>query len=222
MMKFEEAHEAFIESHAQRRSGDRLYHLKKGHAHAERLFLKAAWWVAFGNFDHLHPEYEVYDFKDGKRYLDFAYILGFIKICIEIDGFGPHWQNMSNEKFSDDRMRQNYLSLDRWIILRFSYDDLVYHPRQCQQILQQQLGLLLGNRSNMNLNHFEHEIIRYGLKTTGIMNVHEIHEHLMISEKAARKILKGMVEKQLIRPIGGPTRIHSYQLVYEVVHKLYV
>jgi hypothetical protein len=222
LMRFEEAHAHFIESHAKKRSGDRLYHLKKGHEHAEQLFLKLIWWIAFGNFDHLHPQYEVYDFKDGKRYLDFAFILGFIKICIEIDGFGPHWQNMSLEKFSDDRTRQNYLSMERWIILRFSYDDIVNHPRQCQQILQQQLGLLLGNQSNVHLNHYEQEVVRYGLKTNGILNIHEIHDHLMISDKAARILLRSMAQKNLLRPIGGPMRIHSYQLVYEIVHKLYL
>jgi hypothetical protein len=219
-MKFDEAHDAFIESHLQKRSGDRLYYLKKGHEHAEKQMLKLVWWVAFGNFDNLHPQYEVYDFKDGLRYLDFAFILGFIKICIEIDGYGPHWENMSREKFSDDRMRQNHLSLDGWIIIRFSYDQLIHNPRQCQQLLQQLIGRLQGNRTIMNLNHYEQEVLRYGIKTNGVMAAHEIHEHLGISMKSARALLYSMADKKLLIPMGGPQRIHKYQTNYEMINKL--
>ncbi|WP_426901554.1 hypothetical protein [Rossellomorea vietnamensis] len=41
----------------------------------------------FQHFRFLHPEYEINDFKDGKRYLDFAYIRPTMQICFEIDGW---------------------------------------------------------------------------------------------------------------------------------------
>lgn len=71
-MEFEEAYNEFISEHASRRKGERLRRLTEGHAHGEKMFLERVWWPAFGHFQQLHPEYEVYDFRDGSRFLDFA------------------------------------------------------------------------------------------------------------------------------------------------------
>ena len=89
-MEFEKAHQSFICVHKQARTGERLRRLEEGHGQAEMMFLKQVWWPVFHHFDNLHPEYEVNDFKDGNRYLDFAYIRPAIRICFEIDGYGTH------------------------------------------------------------------------------------------------------------------------------------
>lgn len=39
------------------------------------------------------------DFKDGHRFIDFAYIQPHFRIAIEIDGFGPHWQDITPDEF---------------------------------------------------------------------------------------------------------------------------
>ncbi|WP_252183434.1 hypothetical protein [Rossellomorea vietnamensis] len=75
----------------------------------------------FQHFRFLHPEYEINDFKDGKRYLDFAYIRPTMQICFEIDGYGPHLQKISRWQFSDSLERQNQLVIDGWTVIRFSY-----------------------------------------------------------------------------------------------------
>ena len=219
---FEEAYEAFIQRHTDKGSKSRLLQLKEGHGHAEKLFLLKVWWPAFGNFDNLYPEYEVVDFKDGKRYLDFAYIRAFIKIVFEIDGYGPHWQNMSRRKFADDRMRQNHLVIDGWIVIRFAYDDVAENPRQCQQVLQQLMGRWMDSRfSGLELDHVEKEIIRIGIRTDGIMKFKDIRSHLGVSEKTTRKILKGMIDKNVLRPASGKHRIHSYELIPGKIDRLF-
>lgn len=88
-MNFEQAHEQFVEFHLNRRSGERKGRLQRGHAHGEILFLKNVWWPMFGHLDHLHPEYQIYDFNRRSRFLDFALIQPYYKIGIEIDSFGP-------------------------------------------------------------------------------------------------------------------------------------
>lgn len=63
----------FLANHLANREGERYRRLQEGHGHAEQLFLQQVWWPAFGGFTDLHPEYEVKDFRDGTRFLDFAF-----------------------------------------------------------------------------------------------------------------------------------------------------
>ena len=77
-MGFEKEYQAFMNTHLQARTGERLRRLQEGHNQAELLFLKQVWWPLFHQFRYLHPEYEVDDFKDGKRYLDLLiFVLAF-------------------------------------------------------------------------------------------------------------------------------------------------
>ena len=143
-MGFEEEYQSFMDSHLQARTGERLRRLQEGHNHVEMLFLKQVWWPSFNHFQYLHPEYEVNDFKDGNRYLDFAYIRPAIKICFEIDGYGPHLRNITRWQFSDSLERQNQLVIDGWTVIRFSYDQVKEKPRRCQQIVQQVMAVGWG------------------------------------------------------------------------------
>ncbi|RUS45505.1 hypothetical protein [Cohnella sp. AR92] len=58
-------------------------------SHAWKEALKRLWHPAIGHFKNLHPEYEVTDFLDGKRYIDLAYIRPPYRIAFEIDGRSP-------------------------------------------------------------------------------------------------------------------------------------
>jgi hypothetical protein len=133
---FEVKYEQFLATHMNNRKGESLRRLKAGHGYAEKLFLQYVWWPAIGHFNNLYPEYELNDYKDGSRYLDFAYIRLPFRIDIEIDGFHSHAKNMDRWKFADNLLRQNYLMLDGWKVIRFAKDHVENQPRQCQQIIQ--------------------------------------------------------------------------------------
>lgn len=62
-MDFESAHRLFIDTHLQERSSERRDRLMRGHREAEKLFCRNVWWPLLHNFDHLHPEYEVTDWR---------------------------------------------------------------------------------------------------------------------------------------------------------------
>ena len=47
------------------------------------------------------------------------------RIAIEVDGMAHH---IDSERFTRDRRRQNRLVLDGWLILRFTWEDLVERP----------------------------------------------------------------------------------------------
>lgn len=55
----------------------------------------------------------------GRRRIDFAYIEE--RIAIELDGFAEHGVKRA---FEDDRRRQNELTLQGWVVLRFTWDDV--------------------------------------------------------------------------------------------------
>ncbi|TXK74458.1 DUF559 domain-containing protein [Paenibacillus sp. N3.4] len=148
---FHEAHQAFLSEHAIKRSGERLRRLKEGHGHAEKMFLQHVWWKAFGNFNNLHPEYEIKDFRDGTRFLDFAFLRPSLRLTIEIDGYGSHSSQISRSQFSDQWNRQNHLIIDGWKILRFSFDDVKERSRMCEQTLQQFMGRYLGETGQQKL-----------------------------------------------------------------------
>ncbi|WP_419955198.1 DNA-binding response regulator [Neobacillus niacini] len=212
-MGFEEEYQAFMNAHSQERNGERLRRLQEGPHHAEKSFLKQVWWPAFHHFRYLHPEYEVDDFRDGKRYLDFAYIRPAIRICFEIDGFGPHLKNISRWQFSDSLERQNQLVIDGWTVIRFSYDQVNEQPRRCQQIVQQVIGRWLGDELDQTaLSFAEKEVLRLAIRKGEVISPREVQDYLKLSDKTVKKVLSQLVDKKLLNPASGIVRIHSYRL----------
>jgi len=81
-----------------------------------------------------------YIVRDGQRFLaevDFAFPE--LRLAIEVDGYGPH---CSPEAFQDDRTRQNKLVAAGWIVLRFTWDDVVRRPEVVANQLLHVLGTL--------------------------------------------------------------------------------
>ncbi|SOC39334.1 helix-turn-helix domain-containing protein [Ureibacillus acetophenoni] len=212
-MGFEEVYQTFMNDHLQARTGERLRRLQEGHNHAEMLFLKQVWWPLFNHFRFLHPEYEVNDYKDGKRYLDFAYIRPAIRICFEIDGYGPHLRNISRWQFSDSLERQNQLVIDGWTVIRFSYDQVKEQPRRCQQIVQQVIGRWLGDEMDQTtLTIVEKEVLRLAIRKGENITPKEVEKYLNLSTKTVRNILSNLVDKKMLVPASGTVRIRSYRL----------
>lgn len=212
-MRFEIAHEEFLKVHMRGRTGENLRRFKEGHGHANKMFLENVWWPSFRQFDHLYPEYEVDDFKDGKRYLDFAYLRPPFQVCIEIDGFGPHWQDINRWKFADNLIRQNHLVIDGWKVLRFSFDDVKDHPRRCQQIIQQFIGRWLNEAAmDQQVNYIEREILRIAIRKGAPITIGDVASHLEVGSKKARRFLLSLVEKKWLIAVGGIERVHFYGL----------
>lgn len=212
-MGFQQMHAQWISEHLERRQGERERRLREGHGHAEKAFVEKVWWPAFGHFRQLHPEYEVTDFKDGYRYLDFAYLRSGLKLAIEIDGYGPHLRGISRDRFSDQCRRQNDLILDGWKVLRFTYDDVCENPRYCQQTLQQFMGRWLGEADNLRqINYQERELLRQFLRAGRPLTPGDICQTMGVENKTARKWLRQLLEKRWIQPASGSVRIRSYRL----------
>jgi CRISPR/Cas system-associated protein endoribonuclease Cas2 len=158
----------------------------------------------------------VYDFKDGRRFLDFAWIYGTLYLVIEIDGFTTHVK-LDRSRFSDHLKRQNDLINDGWKILRFSYDDILERPRSCQQQLQQFMGRWAGvDRGNGGiqlLNVSEREIVRMASRRRQPFGVQEVILWLDVHRHTAGKLLVGLQQKDWIVAEGfGSKGLHLFTL----------
>jgi len=218
----EQEYERWLETHCRSRSGEGLRRLQEGHGHAEELFVKQVWFPAVGHLNGLIPEFEVIDFRDGVRYLDFAYLRPPYHICLEIDGYGPHSRDLSRWQFADQLTRQNHLVLDGWKVLRFSYDEVKEKPRRCQQLIQQMLGQWYrdGAAVASPLNLEELEIVRIGATQPAPFSVGEVCDWIGSEQQHARRLLKRLMTQGFVEAASGAERITRYRTTAQVNHYL--
>lgn len=205
-----------MESHKSRRTGDRLRRLEEGHAYLEKLFVQKIWWPAFGNLDHLHPEYEVKDFKDGNRYIDLAFIPSYTRIGLEADGFDTHVKKIDRWAFADNLMRDAHLIADGWTMLHFSSDLIEHRPRQVQQVLQQIMWGRERKKGKVVLTLEEKELLRLFRMKGAPVAPSEAKAYLSVCFNTMKKLLASLAGKKLIVPYGNTKlRIRAYELTRE-------
>ena len=223
MADFESSYHTWLESHLSRRNGERLRRLKAGHGFGEKLLVENVWWPAIGNFDGLHPEYEVFDYKDGSRFLDLAFIKDTVRIDLENMGFGPHIRHASREKFKDDQRRHRHLVVDGWIAFHYAHDEILDNPRACQQELLHLMGRLFSGttKSNPLVSAYERDVLRFAARKGSPVSPKEIMTELRQSYYIVRSIIQQLINKNLLHPSSGNERITSYTLDKEAYRFLF-
>lgn len=212
-MPFEQAHQSFIENHHSRRIGERKGRLHRGHNYAEKLLLQQVWWPLFGNFDNLHPEYEIYDWNRKSQFLDFAFITPFGRFGIECDGYQSHIKDMDREKFSYALNRDTFLTGMGWTMIHFSFDDIQNRPEVCRMLLQLVIGPhLLRNLAATSISPEEKEVLRLALNLGKPIRPKDIILHSEVNFRTARKWLYLLVEKGILRSITRGKYACYYEL----------
>ncbi|AIQ51892.1 transcriptional regulator [Paenibacillus sp. FSL R7-0331] len=187
--------------------------LEKGLGHGTVEFLRAVWFPAIGNLDHLLPEWEVRDFNNGYRYLDLAYMPGGVKGGIEIQGYGPHARDLDVRRFKDLCRRHCLLALDGWTFLPVAYPSIVEEPKQCQQLVLSFIGKFMATDVPSTLTWLEAETVRFARRLLRSFTPQELADHLHVTDRHARRILHGLVQQQLLDiASGGQQRNRTYQL----------
>ncbi|WP_307585133.1 hypothetical protein [Paenibacillus wynnii] len=216
-MDFEQQHQLWMEHHLNVRSGERKGRLMRGHQHAENLLLKNVWWPLFGNLEHLHPEYEVYDWNRKSQFLDFAFITPYGRFGLECDGFQSHIKDMDRERFSYSLNRDTFLTGMGWKIIHFSFDDVQKRPEICRMLLQMVIGPShLRNISADPVSPLEKEVIRLAWNLGKPIRTKDIVNHYEVNFRTARKWLQGLVHKGMLQPIIK----NKYTCYYEPVEGL--
>jgi hypothetical protein len=219
-MSFQVLYEDFLQNQLKSSEGERKRKLKEGLGYSEKLFLEQVWYPAIGNFKHLHAEYEISDYKDGSRFLDFAYLEMPHRICIEIDGYGPHYRDINRYGVIDRSFRQNDLIMDRWFVFRFPTDAIKEQPRRCQQYVQQMMGRLYPRYTEtLQLSIREWEVLRYAMHLERMnehISISSVSSGLQISRKHTWTLLTRLQQKKLLIPAKGKIRVTAYIVNPEV------
>jgi len=214
-MGFDEAHGLFIEQHLNARTGERKGRLGRGHNYAEKLLLQNVWWPLFKSLDHLHPEYEIYDWNRKSQFLDFAFLpqTG-ERFGIECDGFQSHIKDMDREKFNYAVNRETFLTGMGWKMLHFSFDDVQQRPEVCRMLLQLVLAPHLArNSATPDILSGEKEVLRFAWNLSKSIRPKDVEDHFHINFRTARKLLLSLTQKGLLKPVNTGERVCSYEVM---------
>jgi hypothetical protein len=212
---FEEAHLSFIRHHLDRRSGVRRGRLERGHGHAEILFAKNVWWPLKGHFEHLHPEYEVLDWRGRSYFADYLFAPKLWKLLIEIKGFSEHVTNMDRKKYCNELNRESFLSGMGFHVISFAYDDVAHRAELCIYLLRMVLSRYESSNTKVERVHFaDNEILRYALFLARPIRPIDVSSHFSIDHRTAVAHLKRLCQKGWIKPIirGIGQRILYYEV----------
>lgn len=213
MSRFDQQYELWTHTNIlNEKNTRRLEILQKGLGHGTVEFLRSVWFPAIGNFNDLHPEWEVRDFSNGYRYLDLAYMPGGARGGIEIQGYGPHARDLDVRRFKDLCRRHCLLALDGWTFLPIAYPSIVEEPKQCQQLILSFVGRFVASDVPASLSWLEAETVRFARRLLRPITPLELANHLRVSDRHTRRLLHKLVELQILDIASGEQRARTYKL----------
>ncbi|WP_020619602.1 hypothetical protein [Paenibacillus daejeonensis] len=213
-MGFEAAYQAWLQKHIRSCTGERRNRLERGHGHGERMFLMRIWYALVGNFDFLHPEYEVRDWRGNPYYLDLVWICGTLKLVIEIKGYGPHVQRTDRIRYRRELNREIYLQVMGYRIIAVPYDELEENPEMILgffRALLSPLMTLADKKEDYTL--IEREILRLAARWDGPLRPIDVVNEAKVCRRTAVKYLKLLCDKGRLQPhlsAGEAIRVCSY------------
>lgn len=169
-----------------------------------------------GNFDDLHPEFEVLDWRGRSYFCDFAWLTKFVKLIIEIKGYGPHVRDMDRQKYCNELNRETFLAAMGYQVISFSYDDVAHRPELCITLLRMLISRFQTATSPVSLdNVIEREIIRLTYTIAKPLRPIDIRTHLDINYRTAVRVLQSLCKKGWLIPQAGAEgkNILRYELV---------
>ncbi|MBH5320135.1 hypothetical protein I6N90_20225 [Paenibacillus sp. GSMTC-2017] len=219
-MGFAEEHEKWLEGHLRKRKGEQKSRLKRGHGHGERLFLEQVWWPIFGNFEHLHPEYEVVDWHGRPYFIDLVWHRGQSKFAFEIKGYGPHVQNTDRIRYRRELNREIFLQVLGYRVVSVPFDELEEKPQFIVSLLQSLIAPYWGAGTfEQSLSLLEREVLLAAVRSGKSIRPMDLIREFQIDGRTAVKYLKMLCDKGKLRPIvaGKGVRIVRYEPIRSIL-----
>ncbi len=219
-MSFQIVHERWVNWHLSRRTGERKDALKRGHGYGNQLFAETIWWPLVGHFDHLHPEYEVLDWRGRSYFVDFMWILGALRFVIEIMDYGSHGKDRT--KYRMDLNRGLFLQSQQCHMISISLDELKENPTFIQSILRNMLAPYFNSGKPVlePYHKIERMLIRYAARQHRIVRPAEASIDLDLHKQTVIKHCRELVHKGKLRavPVGTSGKIYHYELLGSILH----
>lgn len=211
-MRFNREWEAFLERERMSATGRRLERLN-GQLVGERKMFETVLWPTFQSFDGFSLEHEIKSASGVNIYIDAVYHP--LQLAFESEGFVPHAEKITRDRFSFERMRVRSLGLFGYKYIPFSWDELDKQADSCRRFVYELLGKYTGSDdlALRELTVYEREMMRYALRTNRPFNMQDVTLCLGLKKDAARKVLRQLMDKQMIRPLGqGEQKVRAYVL----------
>lgn len=219
-MDFEQAYEAYMSKHISLRTGERKGRLLTRKLHAEKLFLSNVWWPMKGNLDHLHPEYEITDWRGRPYFVDNAFAPPGTPIFLwEIKGFAKHIREMDRQGFSNELNREFFLQGIGYRLISIAYDDVAERPELVISLLKLFLSQFQTDTMPVKLAQLvEKEIIRLALQLARPFRPVDVSRHLDFNYRTTMKHINSLLAKKWIKPVssGAGERVVYYTLAHNV------
>ncbi|SDT01471.1 hypothetical protein SAMN05444162_2852 [Paenibacillaceae bacterium GAS479] len=208
---FDQAHEKWLNQHLKARKGERRDRLRRGHSHGEILFLREVWWPLFGNFENLHPEYEIVDWRGSPCYLDFAWLPGIQRFNIDVKGYGPHVQQTDRTKYSRELMRELYLQTLGYCNISLPYDTLSHEPQLIRSMMKNLLQpFLVTKQDKTSASKIEFMLLNYIRQQSTAIYPYKAAREVGIHEKTAIKYLRKLSLDGKIKALTNGSRVYRY------------
>ncbi|WP_379145218.1 hypothetical protein [Paenibacillus sp. sgz500992] len=218
-MGFAEEHQKWLDSHKNRRTGERLDRLVRGHGHGEKMFVERVWWPIFGHMDDLHPEYEVSDWRGRPYFVDLVWKPGQVKFAIEIKGYGPHVQRTDRTRYRQELNRETYLQIAGYRVVAVPYDDLESVPELTISLFKSLLApslLKIADGESRPYSRLERDILRMATRWNGFIRPVDLVNELGVNPRTVKKSMNSLCEKGKFRPglAQGSNRICRYEFIH--------
>ncbi|SIR54708.1 hypothetical protein SAMN05880570_4151 [Paenibacillus sp. RU4T] len=202
--------ENFIVCQRESAKGQRQEMLGKD-LHGTILLLRNVIMPIFGSLEGFQLEYE-FAGPGGYRFFADVYYEP-LRMIIECDGYVPHVELMTRDRFSLDRQRLRCMALGGYLFVPFSRDELEKKPDSCKRSIYELLGRYDQSAGGMQrLDPRERELIRHAARG-GLFTMTEAGLWLQVGKSAARRRVRKMMDDGWIVPEHiGKTRIHRYRL----------
>jgi hypothetical protein len=206
---FEAEFAKFHEEQCRTASGQRLEQLKKDLT-GEKKLLSTVLWPVLKSFEGLIMEYELVTILGTRIFIDVFYQP--LWLAFESEGFAAHAGNISRDRFSFERMRVRTLVMYGYKYVPFSWDELDKKPEACRRSLYELLGRF-SSTAEEELTVYEREVLRYALRLCRPLRLADACYCLQLGPEASRKILRKLVDKKILKPLGtGTMRLHEFIL----------
>lgn len=203
--------ESFLERQKRTASGQRLEMLNRDLTGTRKL-VESVLLPTLPSLEGLELEYEIVGLSGVRIYVDAFYPP--LMAAFECDGFVPHGENLTRDRFSFERMRIRTFAAYGYRYVPFSYDEMEKKPEFCRRAIYELMGRY-GSCPGSRLNALpvnEREVLRLtlGRGETGV-SLRETCDCLQQGKVAAGRLLHRMVAAGLLIPQGtGTIRHHSY------------
>ncbi len=196
---------AFIAVQRKLANGQRLEMLERD-LHGTIKLLRTLIMPIFGSFEGFQLEYEFVGPSGYKFYADVYYEP--LRLMIECDGYVPHVELMTRERFSMDRQRLRSMAVAGYLYMPFSWDELDKKPDACRASLFELLGRRGRAREGLeSLDPRERELLRNAADGK-VFKQNDACRWLQVGKDTARTVLRRMIADGWIVPEGGGERRH--------------